>query len=123
MSKNVKYVIVPKFDYKSEEITAKDKDEALINFATTMDTDMNNYFVAIPADEYGSYIADIRQKMHEQTVTDFMKDELIEQFGLSEEDAGEVADEAYCLYETGEHGTEYDCIEEAYDKWEKENAA
>jgi len=46
-----KYVIVPKSDYKSEVFEAESAGDALVDFATIMDTDMNLYFKAIPEGE------------------------------------------------------------------------
>lgn len=54
-------------------------------------------------------------------VTDFMKRTLIDDFGLTEDKAEEWAKIAYDYY-CDEHGTEYDCIELAYDDYlEQEN--
>ncbi len=43
-----KFNIISKF-FKSGDKEAKNANEALVNFAAEMDTDMNNYFKAIPA--------------------------------------------------------------------------
>lgn len=52
----MRYVIIPKFDYKSEPVKASSAEDALIDFATTMDMDMNLYFEAIPENEYQMHI-------------------------------------------------------------------
>ena len=44
------YVIVPKTDFY-EIIKAESPEEAIINFATSMDTDMNKYFTVIEKEE------------------------------------------------------------------------
>lgn len=55
-------------------------------------------------------------------VTDFMRETLVDDFGLMEDEAEEWAKIAYDYYCEGEHGTEYDCIELAYDDYlEREN--
>ena len=47
----MKYIIVPKTEYKSEPIKANNPDDALANFAAIMDTDMHAYFDAIELPE------------------------------------------------------------------------
>lgn len=55
-------------------------------------------------------------------VTDFMKRTLVDDFGLTEDEAEEWAEIAYDYYCEGDKGTEYDCIELAYDDYlEQEN--
>ena len=44
------YVIVPKTDFY-EIIKAESPEEAIINFATSMDMDMNKYFTIIEKEE------------------------------------------------------------------------
>ena len=46
-----RYYIVPKEGIVAESVT-ESPEEAIINFATIMDTDMNTYFKAVPANEY-----------------------------------------------------------------------
>lgn len=116
-----KYVIVPILDYKSEPIEAENAEDAIISFATTMDTDMNLYFKAIPESEYESYIKRIRREIHEDFVTEWMKDVLMEDFDIKDEYvAGELADWAYARYCDGNGETEYECIEWAYDNHYKD---
>ena len=45
------FVIVPKRNFVSKLIKATSAENALIDFATTMDTDMNLYFKAVPTEE------------------------------------------------------------------------
>ena len=47
----MRYLIVPKTDYKSEPIQGNSPDDALANFAAIMDTDMHTYFEAIELPE------------------------------------------------------------------------
>lgn len=46
----MKFNIIPKF-FTIENLEAKDADEAIIDFATKMDLDMNNYMKAVPSQE------------------------------------------------------------------------
>ena len=111
-----KYVIVPLINYKSEPIEAESAEDAIVSFATTMDTNMNLYFKAISEDEYELYMNRIRGEMHEDFVTEWMKNTLMEDFDIKDEYvAGELADWAYERYCEGNGETEYECIEWAYD--------
>ncbi len=47
----MRYLIVPKTEYKSEPVEANSPDDALANFAAIMDTDMHTYFDAIELPE------------------------------------------------------------------------
>jgi len=51
----MKYKIVTKRNYESEQIEAESPEDAIVQFATFMDMDMNLYFRAIPESEYDSY--------------------------------------------------------------------
>lgn len=109
----MEYIIIPK-DKKIGPFKASSKEEALHDFATIMDTNVSSYFEAVTEEELHTLIQEKNKKIHDQFVTDFMKGELINQFDLSEEDAEDVAENAYELYCEGNGETEYECIEEAY---------
>lgn len=116
-----RYLIVPLINYKSEPIEAESAEDAIVNFATTMDTDMNLYFKAIPENEYEIYMEEIRGKMHEDFVTEWMENTLIEDFDIEDECvARELAEWAYDRYCKGYGKTEYECIEWAYDNHYKD---
>ena len=51
----------------------------------------------------------------------FYIDELTGTYCYPEKEAGEIAEEAYVLYCEGDGKTEYECLEEALDKWLEEN--
>ena len=85
-----KYVIVPKIEYVSEAVEAASADDALVAFATSMDTDMTLYFQAIEADKYDEYMASIRSKMHDEHVILFMQKELIGTFGIEDKEKAMV---------------------------------
>lgn len=111
-----KYVIVPIVNYKSALIEAESAEDAIVSFATTMDTNMNLYFKAIPEDEYELYMKRIRREMHEDFVTEWMENTLMEDFDIKDECvAKELAEWAYERYCEGNGETEYECIEWAYD--------
>lgn len=52
-------------------------------------------------------------------VTEFMRNKLIEDFGVSDEKADELAIVAYEKYCEGNGLTEYECIEAVVDDWKK----
>ena len=115
MKKKQNYVIIPKFDYKSEPVKASSAEDALVDFVTTMNTDMNLYFEVIPENEYQEHMDKVRTKMHIQFVTDWMADTLMEDFDIADSAiAKELAELAYDKYCEGTGETEYECIEWAY---------
>ena len=115
-----KYYIIPREAF-IEELEATNPADAMIIFATKMDMDMNIYFQAVTEEEYHKmrYVADLEASARVTKV--FMKDELLSTFGLGEEDAADVADEAYEMYCKGDGRTEYECIEDAYDEFAEAN--
>ncbi len=117
-----KFYIVP----KEQEITinGKDKEDAIANFATVMDFDMNTYFKVLTEEEYQEYLEERTDAAaHKRFVTEFMKNELIENFDVPKDEAQDVAEDAYSIYENGDGQTEYECIEEAYRDWEESATA
>lgn len=69
-----KYKIIPKEDI-SEIIESETADEAIIQFATTMDTDMNQYFKAVPAESGPGKLIRISPDLEEDILKTF-EDEL-----------------------------------------------
>lgn len=59
-----------------------------------------------------------RWQAHVEFVTDWMTETLIDDFGLTEEEAEESAKVAFDYY-CDEEGTEYECVVKAYDDYEK----
>ena len=113
-----KYVIVPLIKDKSELIEAESAEEAIISFATTMDTDMNLYFKAVPEKEYESYMRRIKGQMHDDFVMEWMENTLMEDFDIKDKYvARELAERAYERYCGGNGETEYECIEWVYDNY------
>lgn len=111
----MKYYIVPKM--QELEIRGKSKEDAICNFATTMDSDVNVYFDVLSEEEYKEYLEEHSDAAaHTRFVKEFMKNELIEQFDVPKEDAQNVAETAYAIYCQGNGQTEYECIEEAYEE-------
>ncbi len=113
-----KYVIIPVRNYHSEPIEAESAQDALISFATTMDTNMGIYFKAVPEDELPLYLMRQRAKIAEEMTVEFMLDELMSSFGLTNESAArDIANRAYSKYLEGSGKTEYECIQWAYDNF------
>lgn len=119
----MKYYIIPKFNFEVE-IEATDKDDAIAKYAWSADaSDLNQYLQVVTKEE----LEEIREEMsdsaaHARFVTAFMRDELIDQFDVPEEDAQDVAEEAYDIYCEGNGQTEYECIEEAFAEYKKNTA-
>lgn len=115
------YIIVPKnLTIKIDD--ANTADEAMIKFATNMSSDMNDYFVAISEETATNHIVnllptEIISKAHDMHVIAFMKNELLTQFDLNEDETDEVSKDAYEIYCRGDGQTEYECIEEAYNNF------
>ncbi len=113
------YIIIPKKEFYSE-IKGKNKEDAMAAFAAMMNTDMNLYFKAVTPEEY-KVIKEQESDAaaHARFVTAFMKNTLMEDFDVPEEDAQDVAENAYDIYCDGNGQTEYECIEEAFDEYQK----
>lgn len=109
------FIILPKFDYRSESILAQNAEDAMAKFAAIMDSDMNQYFVAISADKANDYVDDERYHRHVEFVTEWMKNVLMDGFLLKDETAvNDIAQNAFEIYCTGDGYTEYEALEEAY---------
>ena len=117
------YYIIPRFNFETK-IKGTDKEDAIARFAASADaSDLNLYLQVVTKEE----LDEIREEMsdsaaHARFVTAFMKKELINQFNVPEEDAQNIAEEAYDIYCDGFGQTEYECIEEAFTEYKK-NAA
>jgi hypothetical protein len=112
-----KYYIIPVKTFE-EEIKASNPEEAMVKFAGQMDTDMNIYFRAVTEEE----LKEIREEesdsaAHDRFVTTLMKNTFMEDFGITDEkDAQGMAELAYDLYCEGDGETEYECIEEIFNR-------
>ena len=74
----MKYNIVP-IQFVAENQEAKSADEAIVNFATKMDSDMNSYFKAVPSEETTSEI--VKQIVGLIRSNQFSADEVSSIFG------------------------------------------
>ena len=111
-----KYYIIPVSSFE-EEIEASSPEEAMEKFAWQMDSDMNNYFKAVTKEELEEIHYNEDAEAHERFVTAFMKNTFMEDFGITdEEDAQGLAELAYDLYCEGDGKTEYECIEEIFNR-------
>lgn len=110
------FYIIPNASIAAE-IEANSAEDAMVNFATNMDMDMNAYFRAVTPEEYAKITLETRYANYESHIKDFMKGELMDpnKFGVEDEaTASDLAAEAYDLYSQGDGQTEYECIEEVY---------
>ena len=113
----MRYVIIPREGIIHAVIGAATPGDALIDFATTMDTDMNKYFMAIPEEEYAEYCAKQDAEAHKRFVVNWMKNTIMEDFPVYNEDiAHDIAERAYEIYSEGNGDTEYESVQKAYDK-------
>ena len=116
----MKYYIIPR-NYIVDEIEAADAGEAIIDFATEMDSDMNIYFRAVTEEEYN----EIQSANEKKEMIDFFINELEENLDIPEEDIQDVAEMAYeCYRKSGSPGygwaeglTEYEALEMAVDEY------
>ena len=118
-----KYYIIPR-----EEIAfvvhSGNADDAMSCIAWAMDSDMNKYFRAVTEEEY----LDIKRERnlkgaHDQFI-DWAHDVLQEDFDeyeFDKETADDLAEDAWDINCEGNGYTEYECIQEAVDKYMKEN--
>lgn len=111
----MKYYIIPNSDIAAE-IDAENKEDAIEEFAATMDSDMNAYFRVVTEEEYKTDILRRNWDGYKTTVLDFMEQVAIDDFDVPEEDARDVAERGFDIY-SDEQGTEYECIEIAVEKY------
>lgn len=118
------FIILPKFDFQSAPVTAESEEDALARFAAIMDSDMNQYFIAVPAAKVDNYIGAERWRQHVIFVTSWMKSVLMDEdneFDIKDEEtAQDIAEQAFEIYCRGDGYTEYEAIIEAYDKYIEE---
>ena len=101
-------------------VKSESADEAVADFATTMDTDMNRYFKAVPIDELESERLSVTVALQKKFSTEFMKEELESGFGFKNGSVmNDIADDAYDAYCEGDGRTEYECLEDAVREWNK----
>ena len=111
----MKYVIIPTV-FESEAIEASSPEEALVNFATGMETDMNIYFRAVPEGHVEAVLKAEKYEAHKDFVKEWMRSTLITDFDIDEQAAGTLSEFAYDRYCEGNGETEYEAVE-----WAVEN--
>ena len=116
----MKFYIVPNSSY-AMEMDCKDKIEAMETFATKMELDMNTYFKAVTEEEFLDMETERDWDGSKNVFIEFAKETLEDDFGLDPDAAGKVAGVAYEVYCEGNGQTEYEAIEEAYERFEKEH--
>ncbi len=118
----MKYRIIPKnledFDITIEGESTED---AMANFAAAMNSDMNEYFQAVTEERYLEIHQNMIAKHHKQFVKNWMAGIFVDDYGIDEESAKNLATMAYDKYSSGKLDlTEYGCIEATYDEEKKE---
>ena len=120
----MKYYIIPKEEIVAT-IDSANAGDAIIEFATKMDSDMNIYFRAVTEEEYKEIRSDRNfEGAHEQFV-EWAVDVLFEDFSeydFDEEEVEDLAEYAWDINCEGDGLTEYECIERAVDEWEREDS-
>lgn len=118
-----KFYIIPKEEVVME-VHSGNAADAMSCFAWTMDTDMNNYFRAVTEEEY----LEIKRKRNLKGAYDQFIDwaydvlqEDFDEYEFSEETVGDLAEDAWDINCEGDGYTEYECIQEAVDRYIKEN--
>ncbi len=91
----MRYKIIPVFDFQSETIEANSPEEALVDFATVMDTNMGIYFRAIPEDEVESVLAEESEniKMSQFNYNNETVEFWLEQFDVANKSNEEITAE------------------------------
>lgn len=120
-----KYYIIPKANWE-DTVEANSAEEAIVNFATSMDMDMNIYFDVVSEEDY--YCYKLKRSLEEDKMqyvefaTEILLDDFCE-YHFNKEEANALAEDAWSLYcgdKKGAEGfTEYECIEKAVDDWEE----
>ena len=119
----MRYVIVTK-NWESDSHEANSAEDALIEFAEMMNTDMSIYFDAIPEYELETYIQKRRLKEARELRMCFAKNVLLNDLNVEDEfERIDIAEMACDLYEDGWEGTEYECIVQAFDDYNAEKEA
>jgi len=116
-----KYYIIPK-DEIAFIVHSGNADHAMECFAWAMDSDMNRYFRAVTEEEYEEIKRERNLKGAHDQFIDWAHDVLQEDFDDYEFDKGtvdELAEDAWDINCEGEGYTEYECIQEAVDRYRK----
>ena len=114
-----KFVIIPIEEFE-QVIEAKDANDAMADFAFQMDSDMNQYFKAIPEEDYEMYKLEREIERDKQSIIEFMQTEYENEYEIKEKDAAKLAEKAYERYVSGTGETQYECIEAIYEEWLRE---
>ncbi len=115
-----KYYIIPNGKDVIAQIDAPDAEEAMNDFAISMDMDINAYFKAVTEQEYNEWRGKQDSEAHERHIIAFMTGVAAEDFGYNEEDAAYIGARAYSIYCEGDGQTEYECVEQAIEEYEEE---
>ena len=118
--KNYRILIKPQWLLKDvDSVKAENPEDAMTTFAFNMDTDMNQYFMAVPENKFEETLYERENNLHRTFHMDFYLTELKESFdttGMNDEDLYNIADTAYDMYCEGDGRTEYDCLTDAYNE-------
>ncbi len=115
----MKYFIIPN-NVLASTVEAGSKEAAMLDFAATMDSDMNSYFKAVTEEEYLNIKKDNQRNEHRQFVIDWMAGALESDFGMTEKSANDWAARAYEIYCEGDGLTEYAAVEKAHEEFVKD---
>lgn len=118
-----KYYIIPKEDVVMK-VHSANADDAMSCFAWSMESDMNAYFRAVTEEEYLNIKRERNLKGAHDQFIDWAHEVLQEDFDeyeFDEETVDDLADDAWDINCEGDGYTEYECIQEAVDRYIKEN--
>jgi len=116
-----KYYIIPKNEI-AFIVHSGNADHAMECFAWAMDSDMNRYFRAVTEEEYEEIKRERNLKGAHDQFIDWAHDVLQEDFDdyeFDKETVDELAEDAWDINCEGEGYTEYECIQEAVDRYRK----
>lgn len=117
-----KYYIIPK-DEIVMEVLSDSANDAMSIFAWKMDSDMNTYFRAVTEEEYANIKRERDLKGAHDQFIDWAHDVLQEDFDdyeFDEKTIDDLADDAWDINCEGDGYTEYECIQEAVDRYRED---
>ena len=117
----MKYFIIP--NCEAIEIEATDKDEAIINFATNMDSNMNTYFKVVTEDELNELKRVRDHDGYRNTIKETFVEMLISAYDVDQQDAKNLATVCYDTYLHKDGYSEEDAVTEVFEKTQKSELA
>lgn len=117
-----KYFIIPTTEISYIINEAESAEDAMEKFALEMDFDLNAYFRAVTEEEYQQILKKRNDEIVENSFIEWAEEVVLEDFDdydFTDQEAKEIAENAWEINCQGRGFTEYECIEEAIDEYKK----